>query len=240
MKLGLHFELSEGHNKYMQTKRTLIVSLLCLAISSCGSSQEVVTVIPANTSKSVATFSPNATATFGPTFTPLPPSTLNDIFMANNIGDVTVIADGRNSVDSLAEITDDPSCKHSGTYGLHLMAKPTTDTFYKGYWYLEFGPQKALDVSNFRSLGFWIRGKSRGENLVVRMTASPAVDLSIELSDYVVVTDEWQQAHIPIQVFIQNGLIESGYLQQVTSLEWFFYPSQVLQDICVDEITFVQ
>lgn len=224
----------------MLIKRILIVSLLCLTISSCGSSQEVITVIPAYTSTSVATFSPNATSTLGPTFTPLPSSTLNDIFIANNIGDVTVIAGGRNSLDSLSEITDDPSCKHDGTYGLRLTAKPTTDTFYKGYWYLEFGPQKALNVSGFRSLDFWIRGKSRGENLIIRMTASPAADLSVELSDYVVVTDEWKQVHIPIQAFIQNGLIESEYLQQVTSLEWFFDPSQVLQDICVDEITFVQ
>ena len=161
--------------------------------------------------------------------------------MTNNIGEVIVNADGRNSVDSFAEITNDANCKHNGNYGLHLVAMPTTDSFYKGYWYLEFGCQSHhLDVSNFSALDFWIRGKSRGENFVIRMTASPGADLSVELSDYIVVTDEWKQVHIPILAFIQNGLIESGYLQQVTSLEWFFYPSQVLQDICVDEITFVQ
>jgi hypothetical protein len=223
----------------MQMKRMSVASLLFLVIASCASPQAIFTVVPTDTPVPTATFSPDLTSTLEPTFTPLPPSTLNDIFMASNIREVTVIARGRNSTDSLSEITDDANCRHNGKYGLHLMAMPTTDTFYKGYWFLEFGSQKPLDVSSFKSLEFWIRGKSHGENLIIRMTASPAADLSVELSDYVVIADEWKQVHIPIQAFIQNGLIDAGYLQQVTSLEWFFYPSKVLQDICVDEITFV-
>ena len=188
-----------------------------------------------------------ATATARPPTTPPPPSTntptvggLSKIFPQIGAGQTFewLIGPG----DLSYQYTNDPSCSHSGTQGLHIVYDFTKSAEAgqpspNGGWGVNWlhTPNKSFDASHFSNLTFWVRGTLGNETFMIGMKDIKQTEYKVLSKDMLTVEREWKQISLPLSRFKVQGV----NLEALDNIHFAFESPRDKGDICIDDIALV-
>jgi len=127
-------------------------------------------------------------------------------------------------------VADD--CKHSGVYGLKIIYNIKNSG--SGGWGVNWvnSPRGTIDFVAYSDLVFWVKGGTGNERFKVTVNDSLQQAKSINSTDLLVLSRDWQQVRVPLQNF---GNVNLGL---VTSLTFDFSVKNTGGLLCIDDISF--
>ncbi len=128
---------------------------------------------------------------------------------------------------------NDKSSPYEGTYNLKI--DYDTKSTGGGAWMLITG---TIDISKYKSLEFWVKGKNGGENFAVELRDSNDVKIKFGINNFInKVTTEWQKVNISIdEIKNSNSEIDLAQITVIGFVWWEEYSLPVKGTIYLDKV----